>query len=74
MCKLIVTNPTCEIPNFTSKPWDEAILITPRNSVCGTWNRVAICKHCARTGNILYIFDTKDTIGDAREPLNMEQR
>src|SRR5882762_6184877 len=31
-------------------------------------------KHCAKTGNPLYVFDTEDLVGNARTPLNMEQK
>jgi len=31
-------------------------------------------KHCAKTGNPLYVFDTEDLVGNARTLLNMEQK
>ena len=31
-------------------------------------------KHCAKTGNPLYVFDTEDLVGKAHTPLNMEQK
>lgn len=30
--KLVLENPQCDIPDFLSSPWNEAILVTPRNS------------------------------------------
>lgn len=74
MRNLILTNPNCVIPDFTKAPWDEAVLITPRNSVRDAWNRLSIRKHCVKTANVLYIFDAEDTVGDRRDPLNMEQK
>ena len=30
MKKLVLTNTDCEVPDFTSMPWSEAILVMPR--------------------------------------------
>ena len=38
------------------------------------WNHVSLHKHCAKTGNILYIFDAEDTTRENRTRLNMEQK
>jgi hypothetical protein len=72
--KLIITNPECDIPDFDSEPWNTATLVTPRNCVWTTWNRLALQKHCKSTGNILYICNTEDTIGNDRQPTNYEQK
>ena len=72
--KITLTDAECEIPDFNKAPWDDAVLITPRNSVRSAWNRASLRKHCAKTCNILYIFDAEDTIGGTREPLNFEQK
>lgn len=40
--ELVLTNPTCSVPNFTAPPWNDAILVTPRNSVRVEWNGVAV--------------------------------
>jgi len=72
--KLILTNPNCNVPDFDKPPWNDAVLVTPRNSVRAAWNRAALRKHCAKTGNILYIVDAEDTVGDNRLLLNMEQK
>ena len=47
--KLVLTNPECDVPDFTKPPWDQAILVTPRHSVRNLWNEHAIAKHCAKT-------------------------
>ena len=44
--KLVLTNPECDVPDFSKAPWDEAILVTPRHSVRNLWNEHAIAKHC----------------------------
>jgi hypothetical protein len=72
--KLILTNATCENIDFTKSPWDTATLVTPRNCVRAAWNRQSLRKHCAKTGNILYICDAEDTIGNDRRPTNFEQK
>jgi hypothetical protein len=72
--KLVLTNPECQVPDFTKPPWDDALLVTPRNSVRSAWNRAMLRKHCNRSGNLLYIVEAEDSVGDSRVLLNMEQR
>jgi len=47
--RLVLTNPECDVPDFTQAPWDQAILVTPRHSVRNLRNEHAIAKHCAKT-------------------------
>ncbi|KAF8138849.1 hypothetical protein EV363DRAFT_1107157, partial [Boletus edulis] len=70
--RLVLTNQSCQVPDFQSSPWDESILITPRNSVRSTWNTHAVTKHCKKTGNILYISPAEDSVN--QHPLSMPQR
>jgi len=72
--KLILTNPQCDVPDFGREPWNKAVLVTPRNCVRAAWNRAAVRRHCKETGELLYIFDTEDTVGNERVPTNMEQK
>jgi hypothetical protein len=72
--KLVMTNSDCHVPDFSKLPWSEAILVTPRNSVRAGWNRAMLRKHCSQTGNLLYIVEAEDVVGDSRQPLNMEQK
>ena len=72
--KLVLTDSKCNKPDFSKLPWSESVLVTHRNAVRATWNRAAVRKHCAQTGNLLYICDADDTVGDSRVPLNMEQK
>jgi len=69
---LILTNPSCNIPDFSSYPWRDAILITPRNSVCSRWNKLSLMKHCEYSHNVLYIVPPEESVGQNR--LSMEQR
>jgi hypothetical protein len=72
--KLILTDSQCNIPDFGCEPWNKAVLVTPRNCVKATWNRVSVCRHCNETGKLLYIFDAEDTVGNERVPTHMEQK
>ena len=72
--KLIITNPECEIPAFDTKPWSDGLLVTPRNSMRASWNSAALTKHCQETGQILYICDAEDTVGEDHHRPDMEQR
>jgi hypothetical protein len=58
---LVLTNPECDVPDFSKAPWDEAILVTPRHSVRNLWNKEVIAKHCAKTGNQQYLVPAEDT-------------
>lgn len=57
---LILNNGTTT-PDFMQAPWNESILITPRNSVRTLWNNAALEKHCRATGNIKYTFVAEDS-------------
>jgi len=61
--KLVLTNPECNVPDFSKPLWDQVILVTPRQSVRELWNlnKHTITKHCVRTGNQLYIMLAEDT-------------
>jgi hypothetical protein len=72
--KLIITNPKCNIPAFDKEPWKDGLLVTPRNSMKALWNSAALTKHCQETGQILYICDAEDTVGEEHRRPNMEER
>jgi hypothetical protein len=59
---LIVTNNNCPPTDYTTSPWKDARLVTPRHSVRTQWNSAAIRKHCAETHQRLYICPAEDTI------------
>lgn len=72
--KLVLTNPECDVPDFTKAPWGQAILVTPRHSVRQLWNEHAIAKHCAKTGNQRYQVSAEDTSRDGNDHLCMEAK
>jgi hypothetical protein len=74
MKKLVLTNTDCEVPDFTSMPWNEAILVMPCHSVCTYWNAVLLWRHCALTGNTLCSCDMEDSYGQDQQPLNIQQQ
>lgn len=72
--KLVLTNPECNIPDFSKAPWDQAILVTPRHTVRNSWNDHALAKHCMKTRNQCYIVPAKDTLRGTSEELSMEAK
>ncbi len=72
--RLVLTNPECDVPDFSKAPWDQAILITPRHSVRNLWNDHALSKHCTKTGNQCYIVPAEDTLRRDGQALSMEER
>ena len=72
--KLVLTNPECDIPDFSKAPWDQAILVTPRHSVRNLWNEHAIAKHCIKTGNQRYIVPAEDSSRVGTENLSMDAK
>lgn len=70
--KLVLTNPNCDKPDFSQPPWDNAILVTPRNSVCTAWNKRILHAYCRRANQTCYVVYADDTCG--KNPLTQEQR
>jgi hypothetical protein len=65
--KLVLTNPECDVPDFSKSPWCDAILITPRNAAKDLWNSAALEKHCRNSGNRKYIIAAEDTLVETGE-------
>jgi hypothetical protein len=65
--RLVLTNPECETPDFSTTPWSEATLITPRNATKDIWNAAALEKHCWATGHRKYVISAEDTVKDSGE-------
>ena len=65
--KLVLTDPRCDIPDFSKEPWSDATLITPRNATKDQWNSAALERHCRTSGNRKYIISAEDTIKDTGE-------
>jgi len=57
--------------DFTTKPWADASLITPRHAVRTQWNEATSQKWCSESGHRLFICPTLDTIKGA--PLTLEE-
>ena len=72
--KLVLSNPECEVPDFSKAPWDEAILITPRHSIRNLWNDHALAKHCMKTRSQCYVVPAEDTLRGGGGGLSMEGR
>ena len=58
--------------DFSTEPWADAALITPRHAVRMQWNEAASQKRCSETGHRLFICPALDTIKGA--PLTLEER
>ena len=70
--KLVLTNPLCEVPNFSESPWDDAVLVTPRNGVRTFWNEHMLESHCRKSGEVHYIFYVQDRYKG--QPLSRQQK
>ncbi|KAJ2912091.1 hypothetical protein MD484_g8323, partial [Candolleomyces efflorescens] len=65
--KLVLTDPRCDVPNFSTPEWKDVVLVTPRHSVRRRWNKVALQKHCLEGGHRRYVIRAEDrdkTTGD----------
>ena len=68
--KLVLSNPACEVPDFTKAPWCDATLITPRNATKDLWNSAALERHCQTSGNRKYIICSEDTVKESGDVPN----
>ncbi|KAJ3565753.1 hypothetical protein NP233_g7437 [Leucocoprinus birnbaumii] len=64
---LQLTNPHVDIPDFTTSPWNEAILVTSRRVVKDMWNQAALQRHSMLTGNAIFVSPSEDQILSGRE-------
>ena len=66
--------PTSNLPmvDFSTQPWADAALITPRHAVRTQWNEAASQKRCSETGQRLFICPALDTIKGT--PLTLKER
>ena len=72
--RLVLTNPRCDIPDFSKPPWSDAVLVTPRHGVRLLWNVAAVEKHSQRSGNMIYVSNAEDGRGRERQPLTLKER
>ena len=59
---LVITNPKGVQTDFTTAPWNECVLITPRHSVRRQWNAKMLREHCKRRGVPLFICRAYDSV------------
>jgi hypothetical protein len=62
--KLVIGNSDCDTPDFTTPPWDDAVLITPRNGSCSLWNERTLQQHCRRSRQTLFSVYARDSCDD----------
>ncbi len=60
--KLTLTNPEVDMVDFSSPPWDDAHLVTPRHAVRIQWNAISVQKHCERNSVQLFHSFAEDSI------------
>jgi hypothetical protein len=70
--KLIVTNPSCSDTDFSTLPWADALLVTPRHAVRRLWNDAALKKHGGQLHSMIFKCSAEDTIKG--EPLTLAER
>ena len=70
--KLVLTNQKCVEANFSSPPWNDASLVTPRHGVRRCWNEAAMQQRATKTRHIVFTAEAQDTIKG--QPLTLEQR
>ena len=58
---------TSERPDFSTSPWCDTTLITPRNATKDLWNAATLERHCWATGNQKYTISAEDTLKETGE-------
>lgn len=59
---LVLAHADCTSPDFTSLPWKNTMLITPRHGVRNQWNSTATHDHCHLQCQSLFAAHTHDSI------------
>lgn len=59
--RLVLGNANCVLPDFLSPPWNDCVLVTPRNAVQALWNEQMLKTHCGRSGYTRYIIRATDS-------------
>ena len=70
--KLVLTNECCDVPDFNNPPWNDAVLVTPRNGSRAYWNEQKVIQHCRETGHTHYVLYARDKT--KQHPLTLQQR
>ena len=69
---LVVDAANCPQTDFSLRPWNEAVLVTPRHGVRNHWNESAVRKHCRENESMLIRNLATDRI-NGRNPTTAEQ-
>jgi hypothetical protein len=67
-----LSHPSCPATDFTSPPWNEAVLITPWHGVRRKWNESALRKHCSNAKRMLFVSHAHENING--RPLQQSER
>ena len=59
---LTLTDPECDIPDFSTDPWASASLVTPHHVVREVWNDEAVRQHCRISKQQCFRSPSDDTI------------
>ena len=69
---LVLTNPGCMETDFSSEPWTNASLVTPRHAVRRLWNEAALQQHGHHAQRVIFQCHAEDTIKG--QPLTLSER
>jgi PIF1-like helicase len=69
---LVLDNKKGNVPNFDIPPWNDYLLVTPRNGVRTFWNAAMLNCHCQRSGQVRYVVYADDNI--EKRPLTLKER
>ncbi|KAF8527302.1 hypothetical protein JB92DRAFT_2640926, partial [Gautieria morchelliformis] len=72
--KLILTNESCQVPDFSRPPWNNAVLVTPRHGVRMEWNDAALREHCRTSAKPIFVSPAEDTVGMENNELSLPQK
>ena len=71
--KLVLSDTKCDIPDFGTPPWSNAVLVTPRNVMREKWNAAALRKHCQKNHEVLFVCQAEDKVGKNRHEPTLEE-
>ncbi|KAG2343167.1 hypothetical protein BDR05DRAFT_836661, partial [Suillus weaverae] len=63
---LILTNSQCPPTDFSSLPWNDAVLVAPHHAICHQWNSKITKNYCQQSHNQLFICQALDTVQGQR--------
>ena len=72
LCALVLTDQQCPLTDFSSPPWNEAVLVTPRHAVRMKWNSMTAQSKTRGLRLTLLLCPAFDSVGG--RPLNLEEK